>query len=825
MIRIGLGPLRALAVVMVALLLTTAPPLSAQMGSSAAGLATSTNTAIASHHTTDSDFSSASTLDNLTVDGSGTAASVTLPRTTSIVYEDFEGDLSDYTGDTSEYDTVNTPVKNGGQALAAGTGTGGGAHAIFSDTLADTPQAGDNFTVWVYRNNSASGGQQFFFAVDAANTTKRYELDISITNDETSLQKDDSDRDTISSAPSAGSWESVDIHWNEDGSITADVSWSATNLTMMDTEYKSGEIGFRVGMAGTDDNGVDGYFDFVNGDRPLDPPAEYVGADHAVDGATGAFVNITELGNATATVTWETNAGTVLAQQTYSAAGNKTLTWSPTDATIHANVTVNQDGNGEASFSMSEEGVLFSNSAPEVNASSASPSDNQTLNTSSTTLEIDASDENFADSQGESLSVEFFIKQPNESSFSSVGTDTLAANGTASTSFDAVVGGTHEWYAVANDDYGGSTTSSTFAFRAPDRLEIWNESSPDSLVTDATVEVTFVGADKIITQNTTNGTIDLAGVTVSSPMVVEAEADGYFKRTIRVESLYSQTDIYLLPDVAPVESVNVRFKLDDRTGRYPSDETLIRVKKPVTKNGTTKFRTIGADTAGVNGYALNLERGARYQIMVTNTETNRSRVLGRYDAPTSETVTLAIETADIPIEQTDQDWAWNVTKDGSDIKIKYNDTQEETSELRVTIHERGNESNEILSTTVDGPLGQTQITQPLTAAQNNTTWVVDLEADRDGETVRGKRLVGHTRDIGIPIDPFWLQVAGSFTIFLMPSLFPGQRAPMGAIFAGLVGLVLWWLQLLPPEFTATALVGGVLVAYLWRIRDRGRTVQ
>ena len=118
------------------------------------------------------------------------------------------------------------------------------------------------------------------------------------------------------------------------------------------------------------------------------------------------------------------------------------------------------DGSGQVTYTGLDSGthtveLMTSQGGPTVDNASASPSGSEVTRFEDQTLSIDVSDPDFPD---DGVTVEFFVDG------SSVGTDTLTTNGTASVNVGPLADGSHSWHVEATDEYGQNTTSSTFTW-------------------------------------------------------------------------------------------------------------------------------------------------------------------------------------------------------------------------------------------------------------------------------------------------------------------------------------------------------------------------
>jgi hypothetical protein len=458
---------------------------------------------------------------------------------------------------------------------------------------------------------------------------------------------------------------------------------------------------------------------------------------------------------------------------------------------------------------------------PSLDADSASPSDGELVQESPVELSINASDADFGTSQGDSVNVTFY----DASDGTQIGSDTLTANGTATTSWSSVVGGTNEWYAVASDSYGNSVQSQTFSFQAPAKLELRNESDPDSIVTtSASAEVTFFAGEQVITRTTTDGTIDMTGLPVDETFTVQVRADGFVTRQAVIESIVEQQEVYLLPDT--VDSVESRFVLDDPTGQFAPSTTRVTVKKPITRNGTTVYRTVVADILGEGGYTTVLERDQRYLLEVKDTQTGNTRTLGPYVATTSETVTLRISALQFDSVEPDIGYSWGaeyLNQTDPAVKFSWGSQQNTTVEdLTVTITQKGGNKTVILDETYlnPGTFTETAVIPSTVQNPNSSTWLVEWQATIDGDTVRGSSVVGPSQlPVKLPgMSEDVMSMISVFVVLMVGGLFSTANVTVGGIITSLVAGGLWFTGALPDSISGLMIAAALFISIMAHAR-------
>ncbi len=234
----------------------------------------------------------------------------------------------------------------------------------------------------------------------------------------------------------------------------------------------------------------------------------YVSANHSVSNADSIAADVF-LTNTEATIEaqyWDGSKWSVGNTSTVTSTDNHSVLLPDVSANKwRTKVTFEKTGNDHFA-ELHDESVLFENNGPTV--SNPRP-DGTPIDDSSVDLKVNVSDRQFGSAQGESVDVTFY----DNSDDSVIGTDTISSNGTASTTWSNIEMGSNEWYAVAKDDYGGTTQTDTLSFETPHELLIYNESNPSQLVNDSVdVEVTFFGESDTYTRTTSNGKIDLSGL-------------------------------------------------------------------------------------------------------------------------------------------------------------------------------------------------------------------------------------------------------------------------------------------------------------------------
>jgi len=427
--------------------------------------------------------------------------------------------------------------------------------------------------------------------------------------------------------PATGTTGTTTVQWNTtDGNVTV-TSSAHTNITIADTE-----------IVGTWTNAT--AIDATNGPVTIDPadkPA--VTVDEQID--TIAFRSSTSADDGVVDFVYSGSSST----------SNVTLRTAPAntqlgavDADTGALLDVaTSDASGTIVFDAldnSQHNVLLQTSD---SPSLSNPSPQGQLVNNPTSISVQVNDSDFP---GDTVSTSFDLDG------SSVGSKSVSSNGTASVSMPSrgQTAGVHTVDVTATDSFGQTTTLS-YTYEVPSNITIFNETSPSQKITSATATLRFfeVGGGEVFERTTSNGKLDLTGLPVQKDMTVVVEASGFETRRIFLDSIYEQSEVYLLDTSfmnAPATG-DVVFTLSDRTGQFPDSTTTLRVQRALTKdfdgdgNDETRMQTIAGDKFGASGEfpATLVASSVRYRLVIENEQGDR-RVLGAYTATGDDSVTL-----------------------------------------------------------------------------------------------------------------------------------------------------------------------------------------
>lgn len=406
---------------------------------------------------------------------------------------------------------------------------------------------------------------------------------------------------------------------------------------------------------------------------------------------------------------------------------------------------------------------------------------------------------------------------------SEIGNGTLTEAGEASTVWSVELLGEHQWYAEANDS-GVITTSDTWTFETPHNLTIRDEQTAEIIKgEDIDVEVQFFPEgedDEVITRETSDGNVSLAGLPHDVEIIVRTSTENYFTRETIIRDLAQQMDVFLLNETA--DSVQVRFRLEDATGDFPEGESRILISKAISLDSETRYQNIVGQEFGIGGAEMFLEADQRYRITVEGPD-GQLRSLGSFTPTADATHTLQIESRAINLAppETDIGFRWDADYDedlgdhGS-IEVAFTDEEGLTESLTITVHERGNESN-VLYEVEHGEVSSLLETIPINEEnQNVSAWTVTLSGTHDGDDFAVSTVVDVALDLDLPI-PSWVTSFVSFMlVLLVAGLFGGVRADLGAVVASVLAMLLWQIGFMPGSVTGVFVTLAVLVALAYR---------
>jgi len=353
--------------------------------------------------------------------------------------------------------------------------------------------------------------------------------------------------------------------------------------------------------------------------------------------------------------------------------------------------------------------------------------------------------------------------------------------------------------------------------RGASQLEIRNLKTQELIQNSSdpiNVDVEFFAADgAVVTRNTTDGTVDLAGLPADQRFSVTVDAgDDFVTRQIIIPSILEQDTAYLLPR-ANTSTVQPRFILQDPSKRFDEEDSEILIERPITDGNDTRFVAVAGDRVGLQGFNPILEEGQRYRIRVRDPASGRERQLGAFTPTVSERVTL--EVTDVEFNSVSEvsglEWTARYAEGENQDTIEFilRDTLP-TQSLEYEIYPRGEPNNTLVA---DTATGNVTVSEPVPPGQNDTVYIVAFNLTRgSGETVSAQRPVSSD---SLPVGPEglpqnWQTIIAMLVLVGVAGLFGAANPGVGGIATALTGgvfFVLGWL----PDSTGGLMVGLALM--------------
>jgi len=330
-------------------------------------------------------------------------------------------------------------------------------------------------------------------------------------------------------------------------------------------------------------------------------------------------------------------------------------------------------------------------------------------------------------------------------------------------------------------------------YSEPEKLEIRNASSPDSLVTGATVDIRFfTDTGTVTTEQTSTGIIDLTNSPPppNVPLLVRVDAPGFNSRELILPSLIRQQEVFLVP--TSQSTIDVEFSLQDNTGRFPGPETDLILERPLNVSGQTTFTRIEAGDFGASGTkSVTLVPGQRYRVTVKNGD--RTRELGPVTPTRPQVIPLEVGKLEFGVDN-ESTFAFNATRNADTLTAVYEDPDTATTRMTISFREINNESNVVATSTKTSTTGTFKFSHQLQGDARNDSYVARFEGARDGEQLNQTVVIGVDRfPLGTGLDEGWQQIFSVGLILVVGGLFSAGNARIGAIVVPAIGGILFYL--------------------------------
>jgi len=357
-------------------------------------------------------------------------------------------------------------------------------------------------------------------------------------------------------------------------------------------------------------------------------------------------------------------------------------------------------------------------------------------------------------------------------------------------------------------------------------VTVFNESDPTAGPISGgnlSLTVSVFSNDRVVSSGeVTDGRFALAGVNGGrGPFLISVTNDGFVSRTIVVDSLFVNTSVFLLPTTE--DRVETRFALEDNTGQFGGDSSLIFVDKIINQTDGTRYRTVRSGPAAPDGeLTAILDQGETYRLRIADGDGN-TRVLGTYQAQSAQTVTLSIGQIEFQLqnETVAEIGAERAAEDLLQFRVVAGAQTLDTVSVR--IHELNNTSNE-LSATTQFDLDNLTITEQLSSSEQNLTWVANYTLSVGGEELTGVVRFGGGRGsqtLSIPLDQDWKERFALGGILILGTLFSAGNLRVGALVVPGLGGLLWLLGWLPPVTGAVSVGVSMTLGVIYAVGVRG----
>jgi hypothetical protein len=350
--------------------------------------------------------------------------------------------------------------------------------------------------------------------------------------------------------------------------------------------------------------------------------------------------------------------------------------------------------------------------------------------------------------------------------------------------------GRHDWSVTATDNLGGETTA-TASFSIAGNMTVRNVSDGDEVIPGA--EATFYLDNGTMNRTAdANGNVSLSGLPGGTRIPVDINATDYRERTMLIPSVVQAGDAYLIPENETV--VLNRFTLTDATGSYGSDTSII-LTRPVRVNGTSDFRQVAGDRAGVEGFSATLVQDQRYRVVLKSDDGKVAR-LGKYVATTSQEVPLRPDAVTVQVGS-ESVVGYNASVDDSGtLELQYYDPTGETDVLTLYVVNRFNSSDYLLEPSTYYSTNSLTLTEPV--GELNSSYIAVIEGQRNGSTFRATIPLGPDQRNLVPpgLSLPWIQFAGIGLLLLVGGAFSRLNVGAGVVVTSTMAGVLWYIGLL-----------------------------
>jgi len=162
----------------------------------------------------------------------------------------------------------------------------------------------------------------------------------------------------------------------------------------------------------------------------------------------------------------------------------------------------------------------------------------------------------------------------------------------------------------------------------------------------------------------------------------------------------------------------------------------------------------------------------------------------------------------------------NETVGQPEVNVEYNDTADDTDTLYVHIYERNNQSNELLAnTSFAGPFGTFSTTETVPKGDNDTTWVVELTADKStGDSEKFIQPVGPGAPVLTDLPAWMVTILFVGLTFMIGGLFSARNGFVGGLVVAGFGGIFFFIGVVPGYLGGGVVVLSMLAAAAFFMR-------
>lgn len=406
---------------------------------------------------------------------------------------------------------------------------------------------------------------------------------------------------------------------------------------------------------------------------------------------------------------------------------------------------------------------------------------------------------------------------------------TSTGNDRVSATWENISSGTNEWYVYVNETDQDPEYSDVYSFEMSDAGLVFKNEDENEILYEHGINLELQGIEgddsiRTVQKPAYSEILDISHLPGDRYAATARQSSGSPDLNQRKKILKTDADHTIWMN-EPDNLVEAEFILDDDTGTFSAENTEIYLRRPLPPDNDTQ--SFGAITSGEfdasDSFVTRITEEVRHTIRIEN-DKGQTRQTGFVEATTNRIITLDVGSIEWRLgEEVDEGLTWEASRTEDEtledeiIRVLINDSVHQLTDLDVRIYKSANESVEIYNETHAGPLSELSITQQIpTENQNVTSWTVEWSADRDGEGISARTLVGGGEyPVTIPAGSEWVGLFSALFLAFVAGFFSVRVAELGAVITPIVALGLFaagWLPL-PLSWVLAALTLGVATEF------------